>query len=87
MDLYVVYLGGNLSPGRLGEDHEVVLVVAETPKEARDKARAKWGGFAAEGTRAHVDALARVRAVDGYDVALSWSGAPDDIDTRREYVP
>ena len=26
--LYVVYLGGDLMPGRMGEDHEVVVVAA-----------------------------------------------------------
>ena len=41
--LYAVYLGGDPAPGRLTEDHEVVLVVADDVAEARRRARAKWG--------------------------------------------
>lgn len=46
--LFVVYLGGDPPPGRLSEDHEVVLVVAGDLREARRAARAKWGGRRAD---------------------------------------
>jgi len=51
--LYAAYLGGDLGPGRMGEDHEVVFVVAGDEPAARRAAKAKWGGDG----RPHVDAL------------------------------
>lgn len=83
MDLYVVYLGGHLSPGRLGEDHEVVLVAAESPADARTQAKWKWRGT----QRAHVDAVARVAVVDGHRVSLTPTDEPDQIDTDDRYSP
>jgi hypothetical protein len=64
--LFVVYLGGAVLPGRMGEDHEVVLVVATDAKAARAKAKRKWRGSG----RAHVDAVAEVDAVDGHEIVL-----------------
>ena len=81
MDLYVVYLGGHLSPGRLGEDHEVVLVAAETSADARKAAKKKWRGT----QRAHVDAVARVAVVDGHRVTLTPTSEPDAIETDDTY--
>lgn len=83
MDLYVVYLGGDLVPGRLGEDHEVVLVAAESVQDARRRAKRKWRGAA----KAHVDAVARVGVVDGHRVTLTATDEPDDVDVDRRYVP
>lgn len=83
VDLYVVYLGGDLAPGRLGEDHEVVLVAAESLQAARRQAKRKWSGSG----RAHVDAVARVRVLDGQRVTLAATDEPDDVDTERRYVP
>ena len=83
MQLYVVYLGGALSPGRMGEDHEVVLVVAESVKDARAKAKKKWRGD----SRAHVDAVARVAVVDGHRIAPEPTDEPDSIETDDTYVP
>lgn len=71
--LYVVYLGGDPTPGRISEDHEVVVVVADGPKAARAAARAKWGGT----TRPHVDAIRPVTVIDGYAVRLEPTSAPD----------
>ena len=51
--LFAAFLGGDLSAGRMGEDHEIVFVVAEDMPSARRAAKAKWGG----GGRPHVDAL------------------------------
>ena len=82
-ELYVVYLGGRLTPGRLGEDHEVVLVAADSIAAARAAAKRKWGGA----ERAHVDAVARVAVVDGHRVTLTPTGEPDLIDTDDTYVP
>ncbi len=80
--LFVVFLGGDLAPGRIGEDHEVVLVVADDVKSARVAARAKWTGVG----RPHVDAITPVSAVDGYRVDLTHTGESGDwaIDTSFE---
>jgi hypothetical protein len=83
MDLYVVYLGGHLAPGRLGEDHEVVLVAAGSVADARKAAKRKWGGT----DRAHIDAVARVAVVDGHRVTLTETGEPDSMETDDTYVP
>jgi Domain of Unknown Function (DUF1543) len=71
--LFVAYLGGGLTPGRMGEDHEVVFVVASDVLAARKAATAKWGGDG----RAHVDALTRVDMVDGYAIGLEQAGNGD----------
>ena len=77
MHLYAAYLGGELGPGRIGEDHEVVFVVAEDELSARRAATAKWGG----GGRAHVDALTRLEMIDGYGVGLTRRGEGDATET------
>jgi hypothetical protein len=64
--LYVAFLGGELGAGRMGEDHEVVFVVAEDMPAANRAARAKWGGDG----RPHVDALTRLDRIDGYAIGL-----------------
>jgi hypothetical protein len=64
--LYVAFLGGELASGRMGEDHEVVFVVAEDMPSANRAARAKWGGDG----RPHVDALTRLDRIDGYAIGL-----------------
>jgi hypothetical protein len=66
--LYAVYLGGDPAPGRIGEDHEVVFVVAEDVQAARKQARAKWTGH---DQKAHVDMVQELDIVDGYEVSLS----------------
>lgn len=66
VDLYVVYLGGDPVAGRLGEDHEVVVVAARGMSEARRVAKSKWTGAG----RPHIDAVRVVDVVDGYRVAL-----------------
>jgi hypothetical protein len=81
--LYVVYLGGDPSPGRLSEDHEVVTVVAANLKEARRAARAKWGGE----SRAHVDAVQILNVVDGFAIRLEPTNEPEDNTIDATYVP
>lgn len=81
--LFVVYLGGDLVEGRMGEDHEVVIVVGADDKEAKRKAKAKWRGHG----RAHIDAVQQVDRVDGYDVALRPGAPGDAITTDRRYEP
>lgn len=76
--LYAAFLGGELAPGRIGEDHEVVFVVAEDMESARKAARAKWGG----GGRPHVDALTRLDKIDGFAVALEQAGSGDSTETE-----
>ncbi len=67
MDLYAAYLGGPLVDGRMGEGHEVVLVVAADRADAATRAVAKWQGA----PPGHLDALERIVRVDGYDVTLT----------------
>jgi Domain of Unknown Function (DUF1543) len=76
--LYAAYLGGDLGTGRMGEDHEVVFVVAEDAASARSAAKAKWGGSG----RPHVDALTRLAMVDGYAVELAPHGDGDALETE-----
>jgi hypothetical protein len=76
--LYVAYLGGELTSGRMGEDHEVVFVVAEGMEEARRAAKEKWGGTG----RSHVDALTRLDMIDGYSVSLREGGRGDATETE-----
>jgi hypothetical protein len=71
--LFAAYLGGELGTGRMGEDHEVVFVVANDMTEARKAARAKWGGDG----RAHVDALTQLDMIDGYEISLEEAGSGD----------
>ena len=77
MHLFAAFLGGELTPGRMGEDHEVVFVVAEDIGAARRAAKAKWGGDG----RAHVDALTRLDMVDGFAIALEQAGTGDAMET------
>ena len=64
--LYAVFLGGTPAKGRMGEDHEVVFVVAKDVAEMKKLAKAKWSGLG----RPHVDAYEALRSVDGFDIAL-----------------
>ena len=78
MHLFAAYLGGELGSGRMGEDHEVVFVVAEDTLAARRAAKAKWGGSG----RAHVDALTRIDMIDGFAIGLERTGAGDATETE-----
>ncbi len=80
MHLYCAFLGGELSENRMGEDHEVVFVVAEDTTAARKAAKKKWGG----GGRPHVDALTQLEVIDGYEIALSHTDK-DDATTMEGY--
>jgi hypothetical protein len=75
MDLYVAFLGGPLADGRMGEGHEVVVVVAGDLAEAKARAKAKWSGVG----RGHVDALQRIEMVDGFEIALAEVGSGDRV--------
>lgn len=81
--LYAVYLGGDPAPGRLTEDHEVVLVVAEGSADARRRARAKWAGA----SRPHVDAVRVVDVVDGYAGSLRATGEAENAEVDLTYEP
>ena len=72
--LYAAFLGGELAPGRMGEDHEVVFVVADDEVSARRAAKKKWGGDG----QPHVDALTRIDKVDGM-----MKAAPTPISPRH----
>jgi hypothetical protein len=81
--LFAVFLGGDLEPGRLGEDHEVVFVVAGDVKEAGRQARAKWRGAG----RAHIDAVQRLDQIDGHEIRLVETGEGDQTDLDPTYLP
>lgn len=81
--LFAVYLGGDPAPGRLSEDHEVVLVVAEDIPAARRQARAKWSGAG----RPHVDAVMAVEVVDGFAVELRPTGDSERHEVDLTYEP
>jgi len=78
MHLYGAYLGGPLEEGRLGEGHEVVLVVAAARTEAADRAGATWRGA----PPGHLDVLAPVVRVNGYTVTLTQVGGSDELDAE-----
>ncbi|HEV3369680.1 MAG TPA: DUF1543 domain-containing protein [Acidimicrobiales bacterium] len=78
MHLFAAFLGGELTPGRMGEDHEVVFVVADDMVSARRAAKAKWGGDG----RAHVDALTQLDMIDGYAIDLQEAGSGDRTTTE-----
>jgi hypothetical protein len=61
----------------MGEDHEVVFVVAEDELSARRSAKVKWRGDG----RAHVDALTRLDMVDGFAIGLEQAGTGDAMET------
>jgi len=72
--LYAAFLGGPLAADRMGEDHEVVFVVANDPAEATEQARAKWRGVG----RGHVDAVQCLDVIDGYEVEIVANGSGTD---------
>lgn len=78
MNLYIVYLGGPPLPGRMTEDHEVVVVVAEDITSARKFAKAKWGGAGS----AHVDAVQQISIIDGYRILLEKT----EVVNRQAYL-
>ena len=83
MKLYAAFLGGDFQHDRMGEDHEVVFVVAENPTAAKAAAKAKWRGHG----RAHIDALRQIDRVDGHDVTLTPGRPGDDTTLDQAYEP
>ncbi len=82
--LYAVYLGGDPAPGRLGEDHEMVFVVADDVRSARRAGRAKWSGA---DPKPHVDMVQELDAVDGYEVSLTYTGKASARAADPTYEP
>jgi hypothetical protein len=72
--LFAAYLGGPVASGRMGEDHEIVFVVAADDVDAKKQAAAKWSGVG----RGHVDAVRRIDQIDGQQVLLSPAPAEGD---------
>ncbi len=81
LKLYYVYIG-RTSVDRLIEDHEVLFVVAENSFDVKQIAKGK--------TKlkidAHVDIMAQIINVDGYDVSLKKSDSSENIIKISEYV-
>jgi Domain of Unknown Function (DUF1543) len=82
--LYAIYLGGDPAPGRIGEDHEVVFVVAEDVASARKQARAKWAG---DDPKPHVDMVQELDIVDGYAVSLTATDRRPRATADNTYEP
>ena len=72
--LFLCYLGGKLAEGRIGEDHEVIMVVANDIKEAKLQAKKKWRGIPKD---VHTDAILEVEAIDGYKIKLEKDASTD----------
>lgn len=83
MKLYVVYLGGKVAVGRMGEDHEVVVVVASDVVAARKAAKARWSGIGDP----HVDAVRELDVVDGHQITLVAVAAEDNAPIDATWVP
>lgn len=81
--LYVVYLGGKLASGRMGEDHEVVVVVAADIPAARKAAKAKWSGAGDP----HVDAVLPIDVVDGHQISLTPTVREESAQVDDTWVP
>lgn len=79
--LWAVYLGGDVAPGRMGEDHEVVFVVAVDIKEARRLARRKWRGHG----KAHIDSAQRIDRIDGHAITLTPAEPGDATELDGTY--
>jgi len=78
VNLYIVYLGGSMLSSRMGEDHEVMAVVAADVPAACKAAKAKWQGLGDP----HVDAVRHLDVIGGYQVTLVRSPAD-----QRDVVP
>ena len=83
MKLFVVYLGGKVAEDRMGEDHEVVAVVATDVTAARKAAKAKWRGIGDP----HVDAVRELDVVDGHKVLLARVTGEDNTPLDSTWVP
>ncbi len=82
--LYAVYLGGTPEKGRMGEDHEVVFVVAPDIPTMKRRAKAKWQGT----NKPHVDAYEALSAVDGFAIQLVVDGSEQQrVITDDNLVP
>jgi len=81
--LFVVYLGGKTGEGRMGEDHEVVVVVAPDIVAARKAAKVKWCGIGDP----HVDAVGELDVVDGHKVMLIAVADEDNTPLDSTWVP
>ncbi len=65
----------------MGEDHEVVFVIAPDPAQAKSMARSKWSGAG----RGHVDAVRRIDQVDGYVLSLTKVESGGDRTELEDY--
>jgi Domain of Unknown Function (DUF1543) len=81
MHLFAAFLGGPIAEGRMGEDHEVVFVIAPDPAQAKSMARSKWSGAG----RGHVDAVRRIDQVDGYVLSLTKVESSGDRTELEDY--
>ena len=83
-NLFAVFLGGKLADDRLGEDHEVVFVIAANQKEARTLAKTKWKGVA-DGV--HIDAIQKLEIIDGHRILLEATEESDRAKINNQYSP
>ena len=79
--LFYVYIGGTATD-RLIEDHEVIFVVAQNSFDAKQIAKEK--------TKlkidTHVDIMAQLINVDGYNIKLKKSDSTEKIVKVSEYT-
>jgi hypothetical protein len=79
--LYYVYVGGT-SENRLIEDHEVVFVVAKNSIDAKILAKKKTKLT----IDPHVDVMAEIKNIDGYDILLNKSNFKEEINKVSDYT-
>lgn len=78
MDLHAAYLGGSLDAGRMGESHEVVLVVATDRAEAKSRAKNRPAPPERLDALERIVRIVRIVRVDGHTITLNESLEEND---------
>lgn len=79
-NLYAVLLGGKIRKGNLMEDHQLVLVVADSERKARTLAKKKW-----KAESIHVDGTQKIVTIDGWEIALKKGKRADVIEVNNKH--
>lgn len=72
-----------VAQGRMGEDHEVVIVVESDVPAARKAAKSKWLGIGDP----HVDAVREIDVVDKHKICLIRVFGDDNLPLDPTWVP
>ncbi|ACK50931.1 protein of unknown function DUF1543 [Methylocella silvestris BL2] len=74
MKLFMFYIGGDCGNSNV-ELHDIRFSIGEAPEDCRDDLRKQWWG---DPKSLHLDCWGEVEQADGYDVAVTTEGPPDD---------